>query len=331
MEYIVKMKFGSHLYGTATEASDTDYKGVYMPTIRQIFLNDIPESNQTATKIMSKGQEGIKNTKNDVDDEIYSLHKFIKLACEGKTEALDMLHANKESIIISSPTWDEIVKNRSKFYTKNMASLIEYGRKQAAKYGIKGSRINDAERVRDYLMKFHPSTKIYTVWNDLPTGNHLNIMERDPKGIRQYQVCGRKIQETVKVEYALSIINKFLEVYGKRAKMAADNKGIDWKAISHALRAAIQMEEILRYKTLTYPLKQADLLRNIKQGKLDYMTEVAPLLDKQMDIVEDLVNKSDLPIEVNKEFWDDFLVNIMIEKVGKYYNDLYRRIYEPAI
>ena len=29
---IVLMKFGSHLYGTNTENSDTDLKGIYMPT-----------------------------------------------------------------------------------------------------------------------------------------------------------------------------------------------------------------------------------------------------------------------------------------------------------
>ena len=39
---IVKMLFGSHLYGTQTPSSDTDYKGVAMPSVRDIALGRVP-------------------------------------------------------------------------------------------------------------------------------------------------------------------------------------------------------------------------------------------------------------------------------------------------
>ena len=42
-QIICLMKFGSHLYGTNTTDSDTDYKGVYMPTKRQILLGKCPK------------------------------------------------------------------------------------------------------------------------------------------------------------------------------------------------------------------------------------------------------------------------------------------------
>jgi RNA repair pathway DNA polymerase beta family len=32
MDLVVKMRFGSHLYGTATPESDLDLKGVYLPS-----------------------------------------------------------------------------------------------------------------------------------------------------------------------------------------------------------------------------------------------------------------------------------------------------------
>ena len=41
MNLIVKMKFGSHLYGTSTLLSDTDYKAVYIPEARDIILQRI--------------------------------------------------------------------------------------------------------------------------------------------------------------------------------------------------------------------------------------------------------------------------------------------------
>ena len=48
MDFIVKMKFGSHLYGTATAQSDVDLKGVFLPTRevleRQLEFRRLQES-----------------------------------------------------------------------------------------------------------------------------------------------------------------------------------------------------------------------------------------------------------------------------------------------
>ena len=43
IDIVVKMKFGSHLYGTATPKSDIDYKGVYLPSREEILLGKIPK------------------------------------------------------------------------------------------------------------------------------------------------------------------------------------------------------------------------------------------------------------------------------------------------
>ena len=133
MNLIVKMKFGAHLYGTATSDSDDDYKGIFMPTKDEVLLCRIPKSHSHST-----GKEESKNTKDDIDFEIYSFHYFIKLACDGQTVAMDMLHAPEEMILQSSNIWKEILKNRHTFYTKNLKSFIDYARRQASKYGIKG-------------------------------------------------------------------------------------------------------------------------------------------------------------------------------------------------
>jgi hypothetical protein len=63
--------------------------------------------------------------------------------------------------------------------------------------------------------------------------------------MRQYQVCGKTFQESATIGYVIPIVEKFYNDYGRRAKLAAENKNIDWKAVSHALRAAYQTKEIL--------------------------------------------------------------------------------------
>jgi predicted nucleotidyltransferase len=302
MRIIVKMKFGAHLYGTATPDSDMDYKGIFLPTKEELLLGRVPKSHNYST---GKGES--RNTKNDIDIELYSFHYFIKLACDGQTVAMDMLHAPENMILQKSNIWAAIVKNKQKFHTKNLRSFIDYARRQASKYGIKGSRINAALQVLEILKKEDSSKKMREVWNQLPRVEHCYDVAPDPNGMRQYQVCGKSFQESATIGYVIPIVEKFYNDYGRRAKLAAENKNIDWKAVSHALRAAYQTKEILTENTINFPLRTADFLIKVKQGKLDYLSEVGPVLEVLMEEVESLALTSNLPQTVDRQFWDQFI------------------------
>ena len=308
-QLIVKVKWGSHLYGTSNEFSDEDFKGVYMPTLDDIFLQQVENSIQLGTKREKK--EGEKNTSKDIDFEVYSLKKFIDEACEGQTAALDILHAPKNMIIYEHPLWDEIVKRRERFYTKNLNSFVEYCRKQASKYGVKGSRLAVAKQVLEFCDEMRNRSIIGEVknnlsrfWNDLPEGEHIIKHPPDVNGIRMYEVCNLKVGETASPKYLKSVIQKFYDKYGKRARKAEANEGIDWKAISHALRAAYQVKEIMTERTITFPLKEAKFLMEVKEGKYHYKNDIAPMLDQKMDDLEKLVKKSTLPDEVDRGYWN---------------------------
>ncbi|MDH3975237.1 MAG: nucleotidyltransferase domain-containing protein [Deltaproteobacteria bacterium] len=303
---IVKMKFGSHLYGTATSHSDVDYKGIFLPTREEVLLGKIAKCHS-----YTSGEEGAKNTKDDIDIELYSLHFFIKLACDGQTVAMDMLHAPQDMLIESSPIWVDIVNNREKFYTKNLKSFINYARRQASKYGIKGSRLSAVRTILDLLEKEDSSKKMREIWHMLPELEHCYHVAPNPDGMRQYQVCGKYFQESAAIDYVIPILQKFSNDYGGRARQASENKNVDWKAVSHALRSAYQTREILTYKRITFPLKEAELLKKVKEGKMDYMSEVAPLLEDLMDEVESLVAESSLPEKVDQKFWDDIICNTL--------------------
>ena len=302
MNIIVKMKFGSHLYGTATPESDLDYKGIFMPAKEDLLLGRVAKSVNYSTS-----KDGLRNTKEDIDIELYSLHYFIKLACDGQTVAMDMLHAPENMIFQKSKIWDAILENKQKFYTKNLKSFIDYARRQASKYGIKGSRVNSALQVLEVLKDEDPSKKMRAVWDRLPRVEHCFDVAPDPNNMRQYQVFGKSFQESATIGYVIPIIEKFYNDYGRRAKLAAKNKNIDWKAVSHALRAAYQTKEILTENTITFPLKNADFLKRVKRGKLDYLSEVGPKLETLMEEVERLALTSNLPDSVDRPFWDQFI------------------------
>lgn len=310
LNLIVKMKFGSHLYGTNSENSDLDFKGIFLPSEREILLNKVPKQYNFSTK-----KSGGKNTNEDIDNEIFSLHYFIQLACEGQTVAMDMLHAPENMFEYSNFIWRTIQENRSKFYTKNLTAFIGYARRQAARYGIRGSRLNTVREILDILGQKYPTEKLQEFWDELPELEHTHKKEKDKNGIDLYEVCGKKFQKTVQSQYVFESLSKFEQEYGQRAIQAANNQGIDWKAVSHAVRAALQIKELLTDNTITFPLKEAELVKKIKYGKMDYLTEVAPYLEDLMDEVEDLKNKSKLPEKPDRNFWDEFIMNVIKDNV----------------
>jgi hypothetical protein len=288
-----------------------------MPSKKGMFLGKIPKCISETTKSGNVS----KNTAEDIDTDIYSLQYFIELALQGETVALDMLHTPKELTLNTSPIWEELVSHRSKFYTKNLKAFVGYCRRQAAKYGIKGSRISAAKSVISLLRSHNGEAKMLDIWHKLPLGDHLYFIEDSPNRLRQYQVCGKIYQETVKLDYVANNLEYFVENYGERARLAEKNEGIDWKAVSHAVRVAYQTNCILTVGTMILPLPEAKLIKKIKQGELHYVKEVVPILESLMDRIEILSETSRLPEKPDREFWQNFIV----EKVEEYYG--FRRVW----
>ncbi len=307
MNTIVKMKFGSHLYGTSTPQSDTDYKGVALPTWEQVALGKIPKHMEHT----STGAANSKNTADDIDTEIFSIHEFIKLALEGQTVALDMLHAPLSMVSGYNYLWRYIVLHKDKFYTKNSSAFVGYARKQAAKYGVKGSRLRAAEDFILWLKEYPVDMRLADAIADVPfqTREHVQF-EQGKNGIWQYVVCGKALQVTCTIGYCLPVIERYYTAYGDRARKAANDEGIDWKAVSHAIRAACQIKELLVFKRITFPRPEAALLLDIKNGKIPYRI-IGKMLDDLIDEVEVLTAESDLPEKPDVKFWNDFLLKVV--------------------
>ncbi|KPA15004.1 NrdC.11 hypothetical protein, partial [Candidatus Magnetomorum sp. HK-1] len=169
--------------------------------------------------------------------------------------------------------------------------------------------------VLNILKEENPEEKMNKIWDILPVNKYSYHMQPDPNGICQYQICGKMFQESAKIGYVESILKKYYNEYGKRAKLAADNQNIDWKAVSHALRIAYQAKEILTENKISFPLKNADFLLKVKQGNLNYLKNVAPIFDELIDEVESLVKTSTLPERVDRKFWDKFICEKLEETI----------------
>ena len=76
MQTLVKIKFGSHLYGTSTPASDEDFKLVVIPSPRDLLLQrGKAVTRQGPVKVVP----GQRNQPGDVDCESIALHRYLEL------------------------------------------------------------------------------------------------------------------------------------------------------------------------------------------------------------------------------------------------------------
>jgi len=308
MTIIARMLFGSHLYGLNTPESDTDYKGIYLPTKAQLLLGTAPKSINNTT-----GNNDSKNGANDVDEEMYSLSYFIELALKGETVALDLMHSTNP--LYSSPEWEFIVENKHRFYTKNLKAFMGYLKRQVAKYSIKGSRLADISRALLFLNFLHEREQftLLDVWEDLPTGEYLKKVEYDGKVF--YEVNAKKYQDTIRVSEVIVLLQKMYDAYGARAKLAEKNDSIDWKACQHALRAGYQLRDIYLHGDFSYPLKETNYMLEVKLGKREFKSDVQFELERIMDEVEELANHSTLPDKPDRKFWDDWLLSVYEERL----------------
>lgn len=280
--------FGSHLYGTATENSDTDYLGVFIPSREEILLQRCPDVIRDNTSDNSR-----KNTKDDIDREYYSLQKFVDLLCHNDIRAFDMLHANQKCTLKTSDAFQWLYDNRRMFYTKQLAERYrEYCQKQAKKYGIKGSAIDIIKQCISILENANPFARsLHDIASELSSVQGVVDMDNF------FVINQKRFHKTCRIDYVLSLLQGTLE------RMTANSDdGINYKNLAHAVRVGYQVLDILTKGDLVFPLDDGicQHLINIKQGKFDYESEIKLEIEVLMNEVLMRCSVSNLPNELSE-------------------------------
>lgn len=300
-ELIFLCRCGSHLYGTNTDKSDLDIKGVYLPSMKDMILGRIKHT-------ISSPQTKEKNTADDIDIELFSIHHFLKLLKNGETIAIDMLHCNQSNIYQQSPKFTTLWENRKSFYTRKMKAFTGYAKNQAVKYGVKGDRLKTAKMCINFLDNYFGYVRLKDIWSLLPVTEHSYFKGKNANGLEEYNICGKIIQETVSVDYFRDILNNFIKTYGNRSMIAMESGGADWKALSHALRVCFELKEIYLTNDLVFPLRDADYLLKIKKGEVNYK-EVIDRLELEIEEISRIAERALLPENVTQDFCDMLIMN----------------------
>jgi len=294
MKILYKTIFGSKLYGTATISSDSDYKGIYAIKLSDIVLGKTHVYSSISTS--NKKDKSHKSGAETIETEFYSLQKFIQHAIDGQTAAIDMLYSPPQYWLEVSDTWRKIYNHRSEFLSKKLYSFVGYCRNQAAKYGIKGSRLNCVKKFIDFFNSVDEESLIgehkdkFNLLLDEHSLIHLSNLNHEC----YLDICGKKFLFTTKVKHVIPALMRFWEAYGERARMASNDEGVDFKAISHAFRVAYEVKELVETRNLVFPLAHRQFLLDVKTHKYRYL-DISPQLEDLISEVSECVEKSDLP------------------------------------
>lgn len=312
-------QYGSKLFGTDNPNSDTDYKGIFIPSQRDVLLKkDIEHYNYNSNDTNTK------NSKEDIDLQLYSIYKWFNLLKKGETGALDLLFSlfREDTQIYSDEAFVSMMReNYNKFYNRNLHSFVGYCVGQSKLYNIRGERFNELHTFVEYfalISQKRGSIKLEEVFDEIEdifnttAFKYIKFVQAsisrggtsDKMGTF-VEVLGKKFRSTITIEYFYQKIQAMEAQFGNRSRSSAT--GVDWKALSHAVRVINEVEELLDEGFITFPLNNRVYIKSVKYGN-ESLEEVMDYLDKKLDIVQQKLQDSNLPEKSDEDFIDNLIL-----------------------
>ena len=253
---------GSRLHGTNTENSDLDIKGVFLPNLQDRL-------NQTDQKVIkfSTGDNSSKNGSEDIDIELFNMFNFIDMLTTNDSAAVELLFStyNRDMVLFADSFFTIILqKNRLNLLSNSVDKMTGFAFKMANKFIMKAERLSELDEVLTLLRELPERESLED--NEDKILSIINNHEHNSFDGEYFILLNRKFRKNLKVKELKKLLNKIKSKYGRRVKDIQEDK-VDYKALSHALRAFVEAVYILEDKFITLPLPEADYLLEIKQGK----------------------------------------------------------------
>lgn len=105
---------GSYAYGTNTETSDRDYKGICIPPLSYYL------GTNTYSSYSSLNGKNFKSEKDTVDMRILHLNQFVKSAMNGTPNDIELLFLESNQYINITKLGQELIDNRHLFLSKQV-------------------------------------------------------------------------------------------------------------------------------------------------------------------------------------------------------------------
>jgi hypothetical protein len=338
MKILFKAIVGSQAYGTNTQNSDIDYKGVYAQSVEELIGFNYKEQIE-----ISK------------DECYYEVRRFLQLLQSANPTMVELLYMPNDCIIEKHKAFDLILENRDKFLTKKcLHSFGGYAFAQIKKAKGLDKKLNwEHEKITrktpfDFCYAYQNGKTIPLL--DFLKQNHFEENQCGLVALNHFKDCYAlyydfqnilsyrgivsekgnevKLSAVPKDENAICIINFNKEGYSSHCRdfieyetwlknrnvqryvdIQQHQQQIDGKNLLHCRRLLDMAIEIATEKTIHVRRANAQELLKIRRGKIN-LTEFMEKAELEIEQLTKLFEKSNLPDEVSSEFVNELLLEV---------------------
>lgn len=332
---LAQVPYGSRLYGTATAASDYDYKFIYLPSLDQVLLGE--KFTNFKARFDENGDllnENAPMPALGVEVEFIALQTYMRDFLAGQTYAVEVAFALQNNMFTAVDEQflevnDYLIEN---FQSNNVSSMVGFAMKQTFDYVHRGQRLKEAQFFLGCIgnvvreMGWPDTRKVRfdtpmagMLWIPNATGTVYDFIANKiansefkdaikittthnvNKTQRSFTFGGRQYLETTPLSELITILEKRIASYGTRSTSAAECE-VDSKSLMHAVRVYQQTIELLTIGRITFPRKNVDELLAIRNLQLP-LDDVKDTLIKLDNTAKQL--QEEVPPR-NNELYDEF-------------------------
>ena len=241
---LYKCRHGSQAYGTDTEESDEDIKGICIPPINYFY--GFKEFEQYEMK--------------QPDLVIYSLRKFAKLAANANPNIFEILFVDESDILYMHPIIEPLFENKGWFLSKKVKSAF---------FGYAKDRLKEIERNAGWLL--NPPK--------LPNREDFGLTDKDnfPKGL--YDSFNSQVQKFIDTfQLDLSWLDD-----AERLEVTSAIKSQLYKAGLNAEKIFSSLSRFVENDALTILLKE-NSFRASKNNYDSYVNHITKRNPKRLEL-----------------------------------------------
>lgn len=273
--------WGSLAYGTATNDSDLDIRGITFNTRKQLLGLDNYSCYDS----------------DETDTTIYGLKRFTDMLMKGSANAIELLGCSQDCFIYTTSESELLIKNRKLFISKAVAtefrryalSLIMSLKSILAKqYGT------DEDKDKQIIELLNIRIKEFNESNENKIGVSLKLL--DNQIVCDMSTKDYPIGELRKLFSDMRQISESMKNLKQLKKR--DNKKINKQAM-HAVRVMLTAIDILNEQDIiTRRTKDLPLLTSIRDGK--YMLDSGMYSGEYFELFDELCNLYDKAFETTE-------------------------------
>lgn len=306
---ILEMVVGSHLYGTSTPLSDKDYSGVFVAD--REYYTGLRKVNEVDLSIVDKLDSG-KNSKDAVDRKLYELRKFFTLAMENNPNLIEQMFCPSNCVIYKNEFGQRLLDYNYLFpYRGCKQKFLGYAFSQKHKMLIKPENYAALVEGMDFLGDILSSDK----------SKNKNIIEGFKESNSPFDFKENFVElGDLRFNPKDSLVVVFDKISARILKAGCRTEiflkhGYDTKFGSHLVRLMIEGLELLETGRICFPLKEADFILDIKNGKYTAkeIVEISEDFESKIDAAE---KKSILPVKPRFEE----IEKVLMEMVDDFHN-----------